>query len=521
MTQPDVSVIVAVYNTMPYLTNTLASLARQTIGLDRLQVVLVDDGSDDGSEHEVDRFAAAHPGTVSVVHQPNSGTPSVPFNRGLDVSTGRYVFFLGADDYLGDEALERLVRSADDWDSDVVFGVHEGVNGRIVPTRVYRGGTVRDLDLYSSRLPYALSNTKLYCRSLIEEVGLRYREDMRQRCDQPFTLTAIVKGRRTSVLTDYVYYYSVRRDDETNVTYTADYSEYLHSTRVVMDTIAELIEPGEQRDFVMRRQFDYTLVKMLDRDLLAADASTLQRVIASVAGLAEDYLNDDILKVVNVRERLSLLLAVRGDVGGLGEPLDAVEEFRQGGPAQFLWEGGRLFQRYQGFRTGNLPDEAYEIRRESVTGRLKRGFRTQRVEWIRGRGLVLDATIAIDGLESRAVSAALVPAAGGVQSSKARQRVDPAAGPTLEVRVAPAAAGSGTDVSVVIDPVLLTQDTAWSVQLRVALLKHVYVLPFELGESGPWARTRFSGGRRHRVTADVDGDGRLVLTRHRGARGAE
>ncbi len=50
---------------------------------------------------------------MTVVHQPNSGGPGGPRNVGLDRATGTYVFFLDADDYLGVEALERLVRMAE------------------------------------------------------------------------------------------------------------------------------------------------------------------------------------------------------------------------------------------------------------------------------------------------------------------------------------------------------------------------------------------------------------------------
>jgi poly(ribitol-phosphate) beta-N-acetylglucosaminyltransferase len=101
VTSPDVSVVVPVYNTMPYLTRCLTSLVEQSIGLDRMQVVAVDDGSTDGSGRELDRFAERYPDTFTVIHQANSGGPAGPCNRALDAATGRFVFFVGADDYLG------------------------------------------------------------------------------------------------------------------------------------------------------------------------------------------------------------------------------------------------------------------------------------------------------------------------------------------------------------------------------------------------------------------------------------
>src|SRR3978361_2097462 len=89
---PDVSVVIAVYNTMPYLTECLKSVLGQSIGVDRIEVVAVDDGSTDDSGAELDRWAQRHPGTVKVIHQANSGGPAAPSNRALDVVTGRYVF---------------------------------------------------------------------------------------------------------------------------------------------------------------------------------------------------------------------------------------------------------------------------------------------------------------------------------------------------------------------------------------------------------------------------------------------
>jgi glycosyltransferase involved in cell wall biosynthesis len=122
MSEPDVSLVVPVYNTMPYLSECLDSLVAQTIGLDRMQIVTVDDGSTDGSGPELDRYAQRYPGVFTVIHQANSGGPAGPCNRALDVATGRYVFFVGADDHLGPEAMQRLVAAADEYGSDVVLG---------------------------------------------------------------------------------------------------------------------------------------------------------------------------------------------------------------------------------------------------------------------------------------------------------------------------------------------------------------------------------------------------------------
>ena len=210
MTAPDVSVVLPVYNTMPYLTRCLDSLVEQSLGLDRIQVIAVDDGSTDSSPEVLDSYAERHPGSFQVVHQANSGGPAEPCNRGLELAGGRYVFFLGADDYLGPEALERLVRAATHWDSDVIFGRMVGVGGRYVDQRMF-GASRREVDFLNSPLAFAVSNTKLFRRSLIEQHRIRYALDLRVSSDQPFTVAALLKSRRISVLSGYPFYYAVRR----------------------------------------------------------------------------------------------------------------------------------------------------------------------------------------------------------------------------------------------------------------------------------------------------------------------
>ena len=109
---PTVSVVIPVWNVAPYLRECLDSVINQTIGLDRLEVLAIDDGSTDGSGPLLDHYAEQYP-QVRVFHEANSGGPGRPRNVGMDNAAGTYVFFLDADDYLGVEALERLVGMAE------------------------------------------------------------------------------------------------------------------------------------------------------------------------------------------------------------------------------------------------------------------------------------------------------------------------------------------------------------------------------------------------------------------------
>ena len=304
----DVTVIVPVYNAMPYLTRCLMSLVRQSIGRSRLEVIAVDDGSTDGSGVVLDRFVRRFPDVFTVIHQPNSGGPAGPSNRGLRLATGRYVFFLGADDYLGRSALARLVAAGDGWDADVVAGRMVGCNGRFVPQAIF-ARTDPDVDLYTSALPFAMSNTKLFRRSLLTEHGIRFPESLPFGSDQPFTVAACVHARKISVLADYDYYYAVRRHDAANITYRASHRQRLACTKAIMDATATLLPPGPRRDAILHRSFASELSKLTRPDFLTLDPHTQTDITAGIATLADQYLTEPIAARLDVNRRLRLRLA--------------------------------------------------------------------------------------------------------------------------------------------------------------------------------------------------------------------
>lgn len=99
-----ISVIVPVYNGEEYLGECIESILRQTHG--DLELIIVDDGSTDGSAEICDEYAGKDK-RVKVYHQENGGA-SRARNLGLEKARGEYVMFVDADDWLEDEALERL-----------------------------------------------------------------------------------------------------------------------------------------------------------------------------------------------------------------------------------------------------------------------------------------------------------------------------------------------------------------------------------------------------------------------------
>jgi glycosyltransferase involved in cell wall biosynthesis len=107
------SIVSPVFNVAPYLRDFLRSVERQDIGFRRnVQLVLVDDGSTDGSGAICDAFARRHPGNVAVLHQSNAGQAAAR-KAGLALATGRVVNFCDPDDILSRNACRKALAMLD------------------------------------------------------------------------------------------------------------------------------------------------------------------------------------------------------------------------------------------------------------------------------------------------------------------------------------------------------------------------------------------------------------------------
>ena len=103
-----ISVIVPIYKVEAYLDKCIESILGQTYG--NLEIILVDDGSADGSGQLCDRYAAQD-SRIQVIHKCNSGLSSAR-NAGLDTARGQWVLFVDGDDYLTNGAVSKLLELA-------------------------------------------------------------------------------------------------------------------------------------------------------------------------------------------------------------------------------------------------------------------------------------------------------------------------------------------------------------------------------------------------------------------------
>lgn len=211
--KPTVSIILPIYNVEDYLAACFDSIAAQTFG--DYEVVVVDDGSPDGSRRIAEMYAASD-SRIRIVTRENGGLGAAR-NTGITRSRGRYLTFVDSDDTLPQTALASLVDRAKAAGSDIVVGgMRRFDNERTwLPVWTYR---VHELERHLTQIEDFLplirnlyTCDKLFRHDFWKAQGLWFREGVAYE-DQPLVTQLLVRARGIDVVRDVVYNYRARED---------------------------------------------------------------------------------------------------------------------------------------------------------------------------------------------------------------------------------------------------------------------------------------------------------------------
>jgi poly(ribitol-phosphate) beta-N-acetylglucosaminyltransferase len=317
----NISVVVAVYNPGEHLQALVDSLLRQSMSADRFEVIFVDDGSTDGSGQRLDELAARHP-HFRVFHIPNSGWPGRPRNVGISAASGEFILIADHDDWLGDEALERLYERATGNRADVVVAREVG-HGFGVPKHMFRQN-VDDAKLGRDPLLALLTPHKLFRRSMLEEHGIRFPEGKRRLEDHHFVIQAYFHARRISILADYPVYHWALREDRGNAThFQVDPVGYYENLREILDIVDRHTEPGDFRDRLYAHWFRNKMLYKLRGSRLVDPSPHASQLYDEIRRLTLERIPESVDRHIPLRFRL-MSRAVRADRIDL---IGALEQF--------------------------------------------------------------------------------------------------------------------------------------------------------------------------------------------------
>ena len=215
--RPTVSVIVPFYNVEEYRADCLASILGQ--GFEDFELLLVDDGSPDGSRAIAQQYVRRDP-RVRLLTRPNGGLGAAR-NTGVRAARGEFLTFVDSDDLLPPDAIGRLVDTARRTGSELVVG---GVE-RFDSARTWTPDWVVDVQAeprdgiaiedFLPLLRNLYTWNKLYRRDFWEREGLWFREGVAYE-DQPIITQLFARARTIDVIPDIVYRYRMR-DDQSSI----------------------------------------------------------------------------------------------------------------------------------------------------------------------------------------------------------------------------------------------------------------------------------------------------------------
>ena len=310
---PLLSVVVPVYQVEDYLASCLDSLVDQTYR--RLEVVVVDDGSTDGSAAIAKEYAARDP-RIRYLRQRNRGLGAAR-NAGLDACTGDLVAFADSDDQVPTTAYQRMVATLRRSGSDFVVGAlarREG--GRQTMTQWARSCHARrrlgvTLDDVPDILVNVVACTKVFRRDFLRDVRFRFPEEIRYEDQVPIT-RAYLEARAFDVIPDVVYEWR-RREDRSSITQRKAEMADLLDRSTAQRELAELLHERASA-VVLRRWY----VKLLRQDFfmylrVAVDAAdeywdVLRENIVSISAQAPPGVEAD----VELRMRVAFWLGRHG-----------------------------------------------------------------------------------------------------------------------------------------------------------------------------------------------------------------
>ena len=282
-----VSVIVPVYNVEKYLERCVDSIICQTYC--NLEIILVDDGSTDGSGSICDDYKKKD-SRIIVIHKKNGGLSDAR-NAGLDIAKGKFISFVDSDDYIDQKMLHILYSLANDNGSDIAIcglcdcyetGIYE--HNKEIFTQTCTNVEALRYSLLGTY--YGLSVcTQLISREIIGEqrfsVGKTYE-------DVFFTPTLFLKAKKISFTTENLYYYWRRPYSITSMKYSSKACDVIeactYNSNIIKNNCPELLEYAEFRVY-------WAYFTVFDRMLLMSDYKQIEEY-NSVKGYLKKHFID-------------------------------------------------------------------------------------------------------------------------------------------------------------------------------------------------------------------------------------
>lgn len=142
--EKKISIIIPCYNAEKYIDQCLDSLLNQTIGIEQMNIIIIDDASTDSSRVHINKYKERYPHSFHlIINKFNSGQ-AIARNTGMDLVKTDYLTFVDADDWVEAQLYEKMLEPAEKYHCDLgecAYVMHMGQQVRVsrpsLPEKLY------------------------------------------------------------------------------------------------------------------------------------------------------------------------------------------------------------------------------------------------------------------------------------------------------------------------------------------------------------------------------------------------
>lgn len=242
-----ISIIIPAYNADKFIKSTLNKLTNQTFK--DFEIIIINDGSIDDTQKVVDNFKKNSFLNIKLINQENKGEGEAR-NTGLQHATGEYILFLDADDYLANDALEKLYNTLNENNADMSFSSYSYVfsNGNqklyFHPNKIYSQEEI--MKLFFRRLANPGIGNTLIKKSIIDKNNIKF-EKYKAGADNHFFRKLLLHVQKVASIEDNLFFYQYNETSVMNNTYSFNRLDSIYS---VIDTINEYEKSDITEDII-------------------------------------------------------------------------------------------------------------------------------------------------------------------------------------------------------------------------------------------------------------------------------
>lgn len=220
-----ISLIIPMYNVEEYLEECLDSVVNQDYGIENIEVILIDDGSSDGTLEIAKKYVRKY-GFILLINSQNSGQ-AISRNNGIKKASGEYIAFLDSDDMLSKNNLSSLYEEAVRTDADIVVARLNSFDSKgeygYYSDKFIKERKVTNIYDSPELLDCISICSKLYKADVIKNVEFlsnTYHED------NSFTMTALFEAKKIAIYPEYLYLRRYREGENKSTMQKLNYKTF-------------------------------------------------------------------------------------------------------------------------------------------------------------------------------------------------------------------------------------------------------------------------------------------------------